>query len=61
MAKTKFRKGQKVVCIHYKDHPVVKIDSTWKDEIWVRELNPKIGSGLWYGPKSWFKRIRKGK
>ena len=57
--KSKFRKGQKLVCVHYKDKPIVKFEEQWKDEIWVKEITPKIGSGLWWGPESWFKKVKK--
>lgn len=60
----KFRKGQKVVCIHYKDKPVVTVDSvdTRANELWVNDSNPKVrGADYWYGPLNWFKPLRKGK
>lgn len=58
---TKLHKGQKVVCVHYKDHPIVKVDSIWKNEVWVREFKPKRGSGIWWGPRNWFKALPKRK
>lgn len=64
--KTKFRKGQKVVCTHYKDRPVVIVDEVvhrdGETDLWVRSTTTKPGqSDYWYGPLSWFKRIKKGK
>lgn len=47
----KFKKGQKLVCFHYKDMPTVTIDSVNGDEIWVKEANGKT----WWGPREWFK------
>jgi hypothetical protein len=51
---TEFRKGQKVVCIHYKKQYVCIIDSVDGETLWVTD-SPKLGS--WYGPKSWFKAV----
>lgn len=60
--KTKFRKGQKVVCVHYKDKPVVIVDSVdvRYDQLWVRNTvtKPRV-SDYWWGPLSWFKPVCK--
>lgn len=56
------RKGQKVVCIHYKDKPVVYVDSVdvKNDQVWVNDPNPKpLASSHWYGRINWFKPVKK--
>jgi cytochrome c-type biogenesis protein CcmE len=56
--KAKFRKGQRVVCTHYKDRPVVIVDEvlTKQDQLWVRSTITRKGqSDYWYGPLNWFK------
>jgi len=62
----KFKKGQKLVCIHYKDRPKVTVESFYaaapytankKAEVWVRDEKGK----LWWGPTTWFKKVRKGR
>jgi len=68
MAQSKFRKGQRVICTHYKKKPVVTISEVYKGErwanteIWVLErVNKKDGTFYtksWWGPPSWFKAIR---
>lgn len=50
----KFKKGQDLVCIHYKDLPPVTVDSIRGKEVWV--IDGDTGK-LWWGPESWFKAI----
>lgn len=62
-----FRKKQKLVCVHYKDRPVVKVIFTIKQsrhisgytgpEIWVEDSKGRN----WWGPPNWFKSLRKRK
>jgi len=61
---TKFRKGQQVICTHYKDKPTCIITDTLVDDdgyvnIWVREIPNKTGTTEWWGPANWFKAIPK--
>lgn len=51
---TKFHKGQDLVCIHYKDLPLVTVDSINGKEVWVIEHD---NGRLWWGPASWFRAI----
>ena len=55
--KTKFRKGQKVICTHYKNRPILRVDSVDGDKIWVSDKYSAT-LGTWWGPKEWFKAIR---
>ena len=57
--KTTFKKGQRVVCIHYKAKPIVTVDhwDSRNEELWVNE--PKCKNQYWWGPLSWFKPVRK--
>lgn len=63
MKKNTFRKGQKVVCTHYKDQPIVVVEDivdgslTYNGvtEIWVKDDQDL----MWWGPKEWFKRVGK--
>jgi len=63
MAKRTFKRGQKVVCTHYKDRPVVRVKSVDGDEVWVLETKPckngKVYVLPWWGPKNWFKKVSK--
>jgi hypothetical protein len=59
--KNKFKVGQKLICTHYKDHPVVTVRhiQEWtrtgrETEIWVKE-----DEKLWWGPVTWFKQVSK--
>lgn len=62
--RTKFKKGQKVVCTHYKDRPAGIVDfvieksrhiSGYKGpEIWVTDTKNRS----WWGPPEWFKKVR---
>lgn len=62
MKTTKLRKGQKVVCIHYKDRPVVKVIDIVEEsefhtgiEVWVKDAKGK----QWWGSADWFKPLAK--
>lgn len=59
----KFKKGQKLICIHYKDTPVIKvIEHNINNEVWVVEAIKKSSSKLtWWGPPHWFKTRGKSK
>lgn len=51
--KSKFKVGQKVICTHYKDKPMVTINFIANVRMW--EIWVKDGKGdLWWGPESWF-------
>jgi hypothetical protein len=56
----KFRKGQQVVCVHYKDKPVVTINEVIKydQEIWTVWVKDDKGK-LWWGPEDWFKPVKR--
>ncbi len=58
--KIKLKSGQRLVCTHYKDHPIVVVDSHFieNDEVWVHEEAAKNGVTYgWWGPRKWFKVI----
>lgn len=62
MKTPKFRKGQKVVCIHYKDRPIVKVvdvvlesDFHTGIEVWVKDAKDR----QWWGSADWFKAVPK--
>ena len=62
MKKNTFRKGQKVVCTHYKDQPIVTITSIdiKENQVWVYDPNPiPLADNVWYGPTEWFKKVSK--
>lgn len=63
--KSRIRRGQKLICVHYKGKPIVKVQFIIKKsryiggyqgpEIWVKEANDKT----WWGPPEWFKALPK--
>ena len=63
MKPIKLRVGQRVVCTHYKDRPVVKVELIQGDEVWVLETRSfKDGNFYtksWWGPRNWFKALPK--
>lgn len=52
----KLNKGQLVICIHYRDRPLVKVDRVRGTEVWVTEPR-QYGFKSWWGPRSWFKTL----
>jgi hypothetical protein len=61
--KTTFKKGQKIVCTHYKDKPiVVVIDVRGATEVWVKsikDVNADENLVKWWGPVNWFQKMPK--
>lgn len=51
---SKFRKGQLLICTHYRDRPLVKVTSIRGHEVWVIEAR-RFDNSSWWGPRSWFK------
>jgi hypothetical protein len=49
--KSKFKKGQFLICTHYHDLPPVIVNSIHGKEVWV--IDGDTGK-LWWGPASWF-------
>jgi hypothetical protein len=54
------KRGDRVICIHYKDRPICAVRSIVKEdkfeEIWVKD---KKHWDEWWGPRKWFRKIPK--
>lgn len=73
MKPTKLKAGQRVICTHYKDRPIVTVDCIIDqsrhisgytgEEIWVTERRTfKDGNFYtksWWGPRDWFRALPK--
>lgn len=62
----RLKKGDLLVCTHYRTKPLVKFIEYHNEEVWVREVHPPswLASGTfsWWGPRDWFRKLpRKGK
>jgi hypothetical protein len=59
MKPIKLKKGDKVVCTHYKDRPVCIVTDVNAEEIWVKEMGWMVD--WWYGPRNWFRKLPRKK
>lgn len=67
--RTTLKRGDLVICHHYKTKPICKVQcvvkadkaNSGKEEIHIIEVVGTAGGGCnwWWGPRSWFRKIRK--
>lgn len=56
----KLKKGDRVLCTHYKKPVIWKVSSIGSDgEIWVTD--PEIGRECWWGHRNWLRKLPKKK
>lgn len=62
MAKpTKLKRGDRLVCTHYRDRPVVKFMYYMgedEQEVWVQGGEEPYRMA-WWGPRTWFRKLPK--
>jgi hypothetical protein len=58
--------GDKVVCLHYKTHPICRVECVVKanrsnsgeEEVHITEIKGTAGGACnWWGPRSWFRKV----
>lgn len=54
------KRGDRVLCTHYKNKPVCFVDSIVNGEVWVYSCkSPNAEPINWWGPRNWFRKLQR--